>query len=67
VTTSHAITKRVSRSATHDHSHPQRWHESGLNLDHGQQITGRTIVQATATSTVATALARFARPGWTWL
>jgi hypothetical protein len=36
-----------------------------LNLDHGQQITGRAIVQATATLTVATALARLSRPGWT--
>jgi hypothetical protein len=36
-----------------------------LNLDHGQPITGRAIVQATATLTAATALARYARPGWT--
>ena len=36
-----------------------------LNLSCGEPITPNAIVQATASLTVATQLARFARPGWT--
>jgi hypothetical protein len=35
-----------------------------LNLGHHEQITGQVIVQATSCLTVAAALARFERPGW---